>query len=356
MRPLTSLTRTAPWIISTALAALLLGCESDDGGTGLPTSSPIAAITFDAVFVLNGGDGTISVLNADTQETAGVIRLSGVDYIHHAYLSPDRTRLTVSAPGYDLSMGHGGGQMHHGVQGSVMVMDARTGEMMAACQLPAPNHNVAPSPDGTELWTSQMSMPGSVLVLDAQSLAILAEIPVGDMPSEVTFTADGARVFVANTGSNSVTVVDAASRAVIGTYPVEEEPVGAWPGGNGMMYVDNEHSMTLTVMDAATMAVHHTCQLGFMPGMAALAPNGELWVTDAENGQVVFYDALADLRLGQTPTGAGAHAIAFDEASRAYISNQDAGTVSVVDVATHALLRTMPVGSTPNGLCFRSHD
>jgi YVTN family beta-propeller protein len=244
--------------------------------------------------------------------------------------------------------------MQHGVKGTVMVLDAHTGAMLASCQLPAPNHNVTPSPDGRELWTTQMTMPGSVLILDAESLDILADITVGNMPSEVTFSADGMRAFVANTGSNTVTVIDVTSRAVLATLPVGEDPVGAWPGANRMMYVDCEHSMTIVAMDVMSMTSHHTYDLGFTPGMAALAPNGELWVTDTDNGQVVFFSADEDDRLGQVPTGMGAHALAFDGMGKAYVTNQGAGTVTAVDVGTHAVLHSTAVGTTPNGVVFRA--
>jgi YVTN family beta-propeller protein len=352
----TRLRKNAGWLAPLALFALLPGCDSEDDAAGTPTSTPITAITYDAVFVLNGAESTISVINTTTQAITGTIGLGGVDYIHHGYLSPDRSTLVVSAPGYDLSMGHGNDGMQHGVHGTVMVMDANTGAMLASCRLPAPNHNVTPSPDGMELWTSQMTMPGSVLVLDAGSLDILAEIPVGDMPAEVTFSTDGRRAFVANTGSNTVTVIDEASHAVLETLPVDGEPVGAWPGANGMMYVDCEHSMTIIAMDALTMARHHAYDLGFTPGMAALAPNGELWVTDADHGQVVFFNADSDDRLGETPTGAGAHAIAFDGTGKAYISNQGAGTVSVVEVSSHTVLQSLAVGTTPNGIVYRRRN
>lgn len=332
---------------------LFFGCDSEKEDSNLPTSSPIAAVTYDAVFILNGGDSSISVIDVTTQAVTGTIELSGVQYIHHAYLSPDGDRLAVSAPGYDLSMGHDGDDMQHGVKGTVMVLDAHTGAMLAACQLPAPNHNVTPSPDGTELWTSQMTMPGSVLILDAESLDILAEITVGNMPAEVTFGSDGMRAFVANTGSNTVTVIDVDSRAVLETLPVGGDPVGAWPGANGMMYVDCEHSMTIVALDAMSLATHHTYNLGFTPGMAALAPTGELWVTDSDNGQVVFFDPDGDQRLGQAPTGAGAHALAFDDSGNAYITNQGEGTVTVVDVVSHAVLHSIAVGEAPNGVVFR---
>lgn len=56
-----------------------------------PTSIPVAPITFDAVYVVNGGDGmdsSISVINAETNTLARTIVLSGAMWAHHIYRSP----------------------------------------------------------------------------------------------------------------------------------------------------------------------------------------------------------------------------------------------------------------------------
>jgi YVTN family beta-propeller protein len=194
------------------------------------------------------------------------------------------------------------------------------------------------------------------LVLDASTLTTKYAIEVGDMPAEVTFSPDGRYAFVANGMSNNVTVIDAATKAVETTIAVGTNPVGAWPGNDGMMYVDNESAKTLSVIDASSLNVVRTYNLGFMPGMAATAPNGELWVTDAENGKVVFYSTTADTKLGELATGAGgAHAIAFSaDGMTGYISNQGAGSVSVIDIATRSVTKTIVVGAKPNGMVFRS--
>ena len=317
-----------------------------------PSSVPIEPFDRPALFVVNGRSNSISVVDVSTNEVAGTIALVNVVYPHHAYFDADQSAVVVAAPGHDLSAGHGG----HGsdTQGAVLVLDAETGMTRTARRLDYPNHNALPSPDGDEIWTALMSSPGAVLVLDRSTLLTLHTIPVGDMPSEVTFNSDGRYAFVANTNSASVTVIDVGTKEQVTTIPVGEGPVGAWPGVNGVMYVDNEHGESVTAIDGSTLEIVGTYDLGFTPGMAVVAPNGELWVTDTELGAVVFFRSDEDVRLGDLPTGAGAHAIAFNEnGSTAYVSNQSAGSVTAIDVATHSVLETISVGAQPNGLLFR---
>jgi len=66
----------------------------------------------------------------------------------------------------------------------------------------------------------------SVSVIDAAGNAVVATIPVGNVPYGIAVDPSGTRVYVANNGSNSVSVIDAASNAVVATIPVGDGPVG----------------------------------------------------------------------------------------------------------------------------------
>lgn len=331
----------------------LVGC----GGHSMtePSSIPIDPITFDAVYVVNGEDNSITVIDATTDEVAGTIELVDVDYPHHIYASPDRATLLVAVPGADLSGGHSGGGGHGGGHGggAVLALDAATGALRTSRSLDAPNHNAIYAPDGGTVWTSQMTTPGEVLILDASTLATRRAITVGDGPAEITFAPSGAYAFIANTASNTVSVLG-PSGELVGTVPVGAAPVGAWPGTDGRMYVDNETGKSISVIDPATQSVVATHALGFTPALAAVAPNGELWVTDTDNGKLVFLDATTGAKRGELATGAGAHAFAFSSnGAKAYVTNQLAGSVSVVDTTTRTLVKTITVGAKPNGILFR---
>lgn len=332
------------------------GCSMkvDESAMGNPSTVAIPAIAFDALYVVNGGSNSLTVINTTTNEVAATITLKDASFPHHLALSPDHGSLSLAVPGMDLSAGHAGGGMAMNMKGAILILDAATGQTKVSRMLDASNHNGAFSPDGKEIWTSQMVMSGKILVLDAVSLKTLKTIDAGDMPAEVTFSSDGKYAFAANGMSNNVTVLDVATKSVVKTLTVGMDPVGAWPGPGGMMYVDNEKSKTLTVIDAAKLDTVRTIHLDFMPGMAAIAPNGELWVTDAEGGKVVFFSALDGSKLGDLATGVNAHAIAFgDDGKTAYISNQGAGTVSVIALLSKALIKNISVGVEPNGMVFR---
>jgi YVTN family beta-propeller protein len=336
-----SLPRYALWACCQALA--LGGCSG-----ALP--EPLEG---NAVWVVNGGSGTLSVIDAERQQLLGTVGLGGARYPHHINMSPDRAWLVVSAPGMDLSQGHA----HHGAgKGSLLLLEATTGALRTSRELEVGAHNGAFSPDGSEVWAAQMDHSGKVLVLDARTLRTRATLPAGDTPGEVTFAPNGRYAFVANGGSHDMTIIEVASKSVVRTLPVGRGPVGAWPGGDGFMYVDNEADKSLTAIDASSLEVVRTYALGFTPAMVATAPNGELWVADADNGRVVIFAAGSTQQAGEVATGAGAHGVAFSaDGATAYVTNQQAGTLSLIDVATRTERKELRVGDKPNGLLFRAH-
>lgn len=137
---------------------------------------------------------------------------------------------------------------------------------------------------------------GSVSIVRVRNAAggdatdLVTEIVVGRDPFSLTATADGKRLFVANSADNTVSVIDLG--------PVGEGPytrladilVGSEPRGtaelDGRIYVANYGEGTLTVIDAATLSRTNTVSLDKggtrLPNPYALAalPDGRLWVTD----------------------------------------------------------------------------
>lgn len=326
-------------------------------------------IDYPAAYVVNGESNTISVIKLSTNEVTATIKLgempdpnmagmnmgTGISWPHHIAINPAKTVLALGVPGMDLSGGHNGGMM--GMTGKIALVDAVKGNVIKVIDLPASNHNSIYSPDGSEIWTAQMTTMGKVLVYDANTYTLKKTIDVKKDPAEVTFSSDGMMAYVADGSSDSVTVIDVSSKSVMGHLPVGDDPVGAWTGSDGRMYVDNEAGMSINVIDAMNMTVLDTIDLGFMPGMAAYnGAKSELWVSDPDNGKAHYWTKMGNMYMhgGVFDTGAGAHAIAFSQdGMTAYITNQTAGSVSVVNVSTHTESKEITVGTKPNGIVLK---
>lgn len=373
--------------IACMIGGILLGSSCKKDGT------TDAQVNFDAAYVVNGESNSISVINLSTNKVDKTIDLAKLQnnmgtgqmemgmnnmWPHHISLSPDKSKLVIAAPGMDFSEGHNfastgitpdghsehhegvtttGGQANTLMPGRILILDAVTGELLKELSLEGMTHNAVFSPDGKELWTALMMPEGKVKVFDATSYLLIATISVGQMPAEVSFSDDGKKAFVANGMSNTVTVIDAPTKKVIETIAVGGNPVGAWPGMDGMMYVDNEDSQTISMVNSMSNMMTDTVNLGFTPGMAVRnSMMNQMWVSDPDGSKIHTWTKSNDeyVHAGEVSVGNGAHAIAFNkEGNAAYVTNQTEGTVSVVDVPNLKETIKITVGKKPNGIVIR---
>ena len=152
---------------------------------------------------------------------------------------------------------------------------------------------LAVSPDGkTLVATSQLT--GKLLVFDLADAAqpkLVQRVATGDWPWLVTFTPDGAEVWVPNQRSNDVTVVDARRWRVITTVTGEfAQPDGIVVSGDGrLVFVANHNTDNVMTMGGISMAMP-------MPGMTT-AP-GRVIVIDARRRAV-------SKRIDTAPDGSG---------------------------------------------------
>ncbi len=87
----------------------------------------------------------------------------------------------------------------------------------------SPSHGIGVAPDGKTLWVNS-KMNSYVYAYSLPDLKLLGGVHVGDHPDWLTFTPDSRSVYVANAGSNSVSVVDVVSRKEVTKIPVGQVP------------------------------------------------------------------------------------------------------------------------------------
>ena len=314
-------------------------------------------INYPAAYVVNGSSNNVSVIKLSDNTVSETIALNGATFPHHIYINPAKTKLAIAITATDLSGGHAG---HAGAKAGlkVQIIDAVTGMIDKEIALSKMPHNAIFNTIGTELWIGQMdTIQSQVLVYNTSDWTLKNTINVGKGLSEVTFSNDGAMAFACNTMDGTVTLIDANTKMMLTTLTVGADPVGAWSASNNKMYVDNEASQTISEISVSSMTVTSSINLGFKPGYVAYhTSSGELWVSDATNGKVVYYTLISGVWTiqGNIITGADAHAITFNsDGKKAFITNQGARSVSVIDVASHIVTQTIIVGTKPNGIVIK---
>jgi YVTN family beta-propeller protein len=184
----------------------------------------------------------------------------------------------------------------------------------------------------------------TVSVIDVATAAVVKTLPVGATPTRIAISPDGKRAYVTNQGSNSVSVIDTASNTVLAN-PI---PVGRFPFGiaitpNGAKaYVVNIGDNTVSAINLASGTVTgNAIPVGRQPQMIAISPDGKrAYVVNTHSNTVSVIDTAIDTVVGN-PISVGRQPFPLTVApdgKHVYVANFDDNTISVIDTASNAVV------------------
>lgn len=213
---------------------------------------------------------------------------------------------------------------------------------------------LAISPDGTKLFVAQ-SASNSVSLIDAVSGDPVGQpIVVGASPGPIVVHPTGDFIYVANTNSNDISVIATGDRSVSNIAVGASPDALAISEDGSRVYVANFGDGSVSVIDTASKAVvGEAISVIGNPSALALSADGQtLYVTDFLNGSLYFID-LTDLSRHAVTVGGNPDAvIASADGTRVYVANSGDNTVSVVDTSIKKLLSTIDVGTAPAAVAF----
>jgi len=185
---------------------------------------------------------------------------------------------------------------------------------------------VAVTPDDKRVYITNQSVttptgPTFVSVLITANNSLSKTIPIAEgqsSPSGVAVTPGGTRVYVANNGNHTVSVIAVPSDRVIATVPV-----GLFPFGVAV------HPDGTRVYVTSQCGVADACNSRTL---------GNVWVLDTATNTVI-----AAVQVGISPIGVAV----TPDGTHIYVANNGSGTVSVIDTTSNSVVNEITVGSNP---------
>ena len=192
-------------------------------------------------------------------------------------------------------------------------------------------------------------MPRSIVTL------LLAATLSGALP------AAAAQLFVTNTKSDSVSIIDTDTLEVVGTIPLgkgKPNRIVFHPNGK-LAWVVYDKSHDLGVIDAEARKLVRRVKIGGNPYNLAFTPDGHHllvldWSSDASQDEVIFYDLEAEKIDGRVEVSTWpAHGVFSRDGKLVYVSGETAGDVTVIDVAARTIVtRIVHGGGDAMGLAL----
>jgi YVTN family beta-propeller protein len=171
------------------------------------------------------------------------------------------------------------------------------------------------------------------------------------------------KIYVANSGSNTVSIIDSDSGNVtnipVGTYP---SAIAVSPSTD-KIYVANQFSNDVTVISASTDKVMSKIPVGRGPSDIIISSSNlrggeKIYVTNFDSNDVSVINASTDKMISKIPVGRGPsdmveyniHTSAFYYPLKIYVANQQSNDVSVINASSDRDIGRIRIGTFPGGI------
>jgi len=208
---------------------------------------------------------------------------------------------------------------------------------------------LAITPDGKTLLTANTGS-NTVSVVDAASLVETRRIQVGNGPQSILIDRAGRRAYVFNTLSNTVSVVDLGVLEVAATIATEGGPVrGEFNRAGTRLYVLQRYSPYLNVYDTTTLSISRRVYVG--SGGTALKVDSRtdlVYLARRGAGEVVIYDPFSFLSVDAYRTGGDVFYLTIDgEGNNLCVVFPGANGVRMIRIIGKATASEVEVGEDP---------
>ncbi len=199
----------------------------------------------------------------------------------------------------------------------------------------APVHAVL-IPNGTRLYVANTGEDTvSANNTPTPTAAVTISLPGGSKPVFVHTTENG-NVYVANSGNNTVSVINTTSNVVTATVPAGTRPIAMAELPNAQkLYVANQGSSDVTVINTVDNSVGKTIPLGAPPvWIVARSDSARIYALDA-SGTIYDVDTLSDSVTATVSSGgSGSNFLLYDSTANALlVANSGSDSLSILNAA-----------------------
>jgi DNA-binding beta-propeller fold protein YncE len=282
---------------------------------------------------------------------AKTIRVGGEGFWDYIVVDPLGRRIYVS----------------HGTH--VVVLDADTEAVVGDIPDTQGVHGIAVASEFGRGFVSN-GRTNNVTMFDLKSLKTLGVIPTGTNPDSIIYDPATKRVFAMNGRSGDITAINAADGKVAGNAPVGGKLESAVADGKGSLFVNVEDRSELVQVDAEKLTLLHRWPLAPCTDPSGLAMDAKTrrLFAGCDNNMMAVVNADTGKIVTTLPTGKGTDANGFDPGTGFAFSSNGEGTVTVVhedspdhftlveNVPTKASARTMAVDLKTHALFLPAAD
>lgn len=166
-------------------------------------------------------------------------------------------------------------------------------------------------------------------------------------------------LFVSNSGSDYITIIDRSLERVVGAVTTGNRPMGmALNAAQDQLYVVNSGSRSISVVDTAQFRLLTTFLLpgGIEPADVVFIPDafsieGTLFITNRQSNDVAVVSTATHRLLKFIPVGSYPSHIAADiDRKEVYVTNERSNDLSIINAVDGTVVANVGVNRRPSGV------
>jgi YVTN family beta-propeller protein len=298
------------------------------------------------LYVINTAGNDVTVVDVTTNKVLGRIEVGLRPHGIAAPASQDLLLVTVE-----------------GGKGELVWIDPATDKVVRRLTVgPSPNQ-LAVTPDGKFAYVPVGG--GNYEVVDVAQAKIVDKIFTGGQPHNTLCSHDGQRMYLAPLGGKkTVTIVDVASRKVVGEIPFSSSvrPI-AITNDEKKFFAQVDGLVGIEMADVATRKMIHRVPAEVVPELKKIASRShglgirpgdkEVWDCDVERKLVHVYDITSERpkQVASIPIGGTVYWLTFGpDGKYGYVSVRSRNEIAVVNAVSREVVARIPVGKEPKRL------
>lgn len=243
---------------------------------------------------------------------------------------------------------------------AVHVVDGASGRREGELHTGARPRGLALSPDRKVLFVAA-SDANRIELWDCHTLRHLRDIASGSDPERLAVSPDGHTVLAANEDRSAISFIDVSSGRVMREVRVGPEPEGIGISPDGKLVIaTSEVASTAHMIDARTGAVLENAPVGSRPRDVLFLKGGrEAWVSSEQRGTISVFE-LPSRKLLRTidlvaafPDLGTVQAVEMDTSAdgrRVFVAMGRGDRVAEIDPASFGVVRSFPTGHRTWGI------
>jgi YVTN family beta-propeller protein len=204
--------------------------------------------------------------------------------------------------------------------------------LVVSCLGASAHASAPPAEDYRVFVTNERS--GDITVIDGRTWRVIDTVPLGKRPRGVHASRDGQRLFVALSGTPIAGAPEARNAGPAGEADADADGIG--------------------ILDTRTLDPLGAIRVGTDPEEFALLADGQHCVVSNEDAGTASVVRIADGAVERTvPVGAEPEGVAVSpDGERVWVTCETRGEVMVLDAATAAVTARLEVGGRPRSVAF----